>query len=386
MGARNKQNSKSLDSIVETLLHSVEISKKEIFTIAETSRNEYESVLVQLENLKSEIRSLIDRNDALHISLKKARHNLAKVSQDFSGRREERLEEAYKRTNELQVEYVQMFEREQQQKKQRDELERRLIRISDYIEKADNLGTQMSIISQYLSADMAEMNQFFISAQEKQKLGLRLLEVQEEERKSLSREIHDGPAQMLANVLLRSDIIEKTFKERGSDAAIQEIRATRQMIREALSEVRRIIYNLRPMALDDLGLIPTLRKHIDTMKAITESELLLQVIGTQKRLPSTYEVALFRITQEGLQNAVKHAQAESVLVKLEILRDKVILIIKDDGIGFDVTQKKDGSYGLLGIQERLEVLNGTLECTSTIGLGTRVYIEIPVDDDIDFED
>ncbi|MFP3386653.1 sensor histidine kinase, partial [Tritonibacter sp. SIMBA_163] len=84
------------------------------------------------------------------------------------------------------------------------------------------------------------------------------IEAQEEERKRLSREIHDGPAQMMANVLLRSDLIEKTYREKGADKAFKEISSLKDMVRQALTEVRRIIYDLRPMALDDLGLVPTL--------------------------------------------------------------------------------------------------------------------------------
>ena len=93
---------------------------------------------------------------------------------------------------------------------------------------------------------------------------LKIIEAKEDERKRISREIHDGPAQMLANILLRSEIVEKTFKTGQTDNILKEIKSVRQLIRSSLYEVRRIIYDLRPMALDDLGLIPTLRKYIDT--------------------------------------------------------------------------------------------------------------------------
>ena len=91
---------------------------------------------------------------------------------------------------------------------------------------------------------------------------IRIIEAQEEERKRLSRDIHDGPAQILANVLLRSGLIEKVYAEQGADLAFKELNGLKETVRDALSEVRRIIYDLRPMALDDLGLIPTLKKYL----------------------------------------------------------------------------------------------------------------------------
>ncbi len=94
----------------------------------------------------------------------------------------------------------------------------------------------------------------------KQDFGIRIIAAQEEERKRLSREIHDGPAQMLANVLMRTDLIERTYREKGIEYALAEIADLKKTVRNALSEVRRIIYDLRPMALDDLGIVPTLKK------------------------------------------------------------------------------------------------------------------------------
>ena len=101
-------------------------------------------------------------------------------------------------------------------------------------------------------------------AKQKQDFGLKIIEAQEEERKRLSREIHDGPAQMMANVMLRSDLVEKIYRERGIDEALGEIVNMKKMVRDALYEVRHIIYDLRPMALDDLGLVPTLKKYLKT--------------------------------------------------------------------------------------------------------------------------
>ncbi|SFQ60924.1 Histidine kinase-, DNA gyrase B-, and HSP90-like ATPase [Priestia endophytica DSM 13796] len=195
----------------------------------------------------------------------------------------------------------------------------------------------------------------------------------------MSREIHDGPAQMLANVMMRSELIERVYRERSPDEAMKEIRDLRKMVRSALYEVRRIIYDLRPMALDDLGLIPTLRKYISTVEDYNDGkpQISFTSLGSDKRMPPKLEVALFRLAQESITNAIKHADANYVTVKIEVCDSQVILIVKDDGKGFEVEEKKEQSFGIMGMKERVEILDGKLEINSAIGKGTKVMIIVP---------
>src|SRR6185312_9239339 len=134
------------------------------------------------------------------------------------------------------------------------------------IDRAESLVSQITIVSNYLVSDIKEIGVALEDAKMKQDFGLRIIEAQEEERKRLSREIHDGPAQLLANVLIRSDLAEKVYREKGPEQSLVEIRSLKEMIRAALYEVRRIIYDLRPMVLDDLGLLPTLEKYLATVE------------------------------------------------------------------------------------------------------------------------
>lgn len=131
--------------------------------------------------------------------------------------------------------------------------------LEETIIKADRLVSQVSVVLNYVTGDLQQVGQMIADASEKREFGFKIMEAQEEERRRLSREIHDGPAQMLANVMVRSDLIDRTFRERGPGEALSEIRSLKVMVRSALYEVRRIIYDLRPMALDDLGLVPTLK-------------------------------------------------------------------------------------------------------------------------------
>ncbi|MFS8631047.1 MAG: sensor histidine kinase, partial [Bacillales bacterium] len=184
---------------------------------------------------------------------------------------------------------------------------------------------------------------------------------------------------MLANVMMRSDLIERLFKEYGSEAALEEIRSLKKMVRDALYEVRRIIYDLRPMALDDLGLSPTLRKYLRTIEDYYRTATITyQFFGKEQRLDSKTEVSLFRLVQEAVQNALKHAEANEITVKVEMKNNLCTIIVRDDGKGFDVNQKKEKSFGIMGMRERVELLNGTLSIKSTIGAGTVVTIQVPI--------
>lgn len=192
-------------------------------------------------------------------------------------------------------------QREKQLRERRDDLERRLLGLQEIIERSESLVSQITVVLNYLNQDLREVGLLLADAQAKQDFGLRIIEAQEEERKRVSREIHDGPAQMLANVMMRSELIERIFRDRGAEDGFQEIKNLRQNVRNALYEVRRIIYDLRPMALDDLGLIPTLRKYLYTTEEYNgKVKIHFQCIGEteDQRLAPQFEVALFRLAQE----------------------------------------------------------------------------------------
>ena len=132
------------------------------------------------------------------------------------------------------------------------------------------------------------------------------------------------------------------------------------------------------MALDDLGLIPTVKKYLQTFQERTDIPIRFIHMGKEKRLPKQIEIAIFRLIQEAVQNASDHAKANEVQVKIEINDGKVIIVIKDDGIGFDPLVKKDDSFGLIGMKERVNMLKGKLTIRSTEGAGTVIIIELPL--------
>ncbi|GKV56743.1 hypothetical protein NCCP2222_26900 [Sporosarcina sp. NCCP-2222] len=154
-------------------------------------------------------------------------------------------------------------------------------------------------------------------------------------------------------------------------------------MRNALYEVRRIIYDLRPMALDDLGLIPTLRKYLATVMEYEKGTIIhFMNNGQERRFESNIEVAIFRLVQESVNNALKHGNSRDVWVKIEWLRDTMNIVIKDNGQGFDQSETKEKSFGIIGMRERIELLKGEMKIMSAAGNGTTVLFRIPLEDDI----
>lgn len=368
-----------LENIFDNMVNVMDQSKNDIFTISEQSRQALQEMQNEVAIIKEEISRVIDEGDYLEDMTRHSRRRLADVSKNFMNYSEEEVRKAYETANDLLVRLSINRMEEKQLRVRRDELDRRIVALLDTIEKADQLVNQVTTVISYLTSDLKKVGEALETARQKQEFAIQIIHAQEEERKRLSRDIHDGPAQMLANVLLRSGLIEKTFAERGPNEALSELSQLKVMVRNALLEVRRIIYDLRPMALDDLGLIPTLRKYVTTVMEYEEGVTIhFMNNGTEIRFDSTIEVAIFRLVQESISNALKHGNSRDVWVKVEWLRDTMNIVVKDNGKGFDINQTKEKSFGIIGMRERIELLKGEMKIMSAVGSGTTVLFRIPL--------
>lgn len=370
----------SLDTIIEKMTNTVEKSKDEIFHISEEAIQEADQLKRELIKTKVKVKELIRNGDELEGKVKNSKKELSQVSQDFNRYSEEDIRKVYEQTHQLQTDFAVLRQEEKAERKKRDDFERRIRILESRIGQANDLGQKVSVVLSYLYDDFNEVNQIIKDAKEKQELGLKIIEAQELERKRLSREIHDGPAQMLANTLVRSELVDLAYRNGNTEEALNEIKSMRAHLSDSLKEVRRIISDLRPMTLDDLGLFPTIKKYISTAEKYHKVNIDLHVIGEERRFPANYEVAIFRLTQEALQNALKHAEASHIKVNIEVSKVQVILLIKDDGIGFNPGEKGDNTFGLVGMEERIDMLYGKLSVRSKPQEGTAVSITIPYDD------
>lgn len=368
---------RTLDCIIDDMTNVVEKSKDDIFHINEEALRERTQLQQELEETRKNVKKYMKYVDDLEKRVKIFKIKLSTVSKKFYIYSEDDIKEVYDQTHGLQTELAIAEKEEKNLRLKRDDLERRIIRLSSTIERANDVGQKVSVILSYLHKDFSQVQEVLQTAKEKQQFTMKIIEAQELERKRLSREIHDGPAQMLASILMRSEIVDLAFREGDEKQALKEVKSIRSNIRTSLQEVRRIIYDLRPMALDDLGLIPTIKKHISTMSEYYNVEIRFNVFGDEHRLKSNYEVAIFRLVQEALQNAINHAKSAVIRVTIEIRAKQINLLIKDDGIGFDQTKTLANSFGLIGMKERVELLEGELHIQSQEGEGTSIRIQLP---------
>jgi two-component system, NarL family, sensor histidine kinase DegS len=374
-----KFDAKRLDDILSTMVKTVNSSREEIFEISEQSRRESETLSKELESIKDKVTEIINQHDMLTENARKARSRLAEVSQRFGEFKEADIRKVYEKANEIQFALSTVEYQERQLRDRREEIERRILSLKGTTEKAEKLAGQVSVVLNYLTGDLQSVGELIADARQKQELGLKIIEAQEEERRRLSREIHDGPAQLLAHVLLGSELIERMYRDKGPEETKKEIRRFRELVRNALFDVRRIIYDLRPMSLDDLGLLPTVEKYLKRVEEqYPNLGISFRSIGEVGRLPGKLEVALFRLVQEGVQNACKHSGGTSIRVIIEAQEDKMVLLMKDNGKGFKPGTRSENSFGILGMKERVEILEGRIDIHSDPNEGTTIVAQIPL--------
>jgi signal transduction histidine kinase len=208
----------------------------------------------------------------------------------------------------------------------------------------------------------------------------KIITAQEDERRRIARELHDETSQVLAALMLRIDTALSSLPAAtGARASLEEVRA---MASRALDDVHRLVLDLRPSVLDDLGLQAGIRwiaeRHLSPLGISWRCEF-----EVSRRLPPELESTLFRVSQEAITNIARHAEASSVLIQVEEHEHELLFEIEDDGKGFDTEAvqspaRRRASFGLLGMRERLELLGGTLTIESAPGEGTRITARSPL--------
>ncbi len=222
-----------------------------------------------------------------------------------------------------------------------------------------------------------------------QQVGLRayaafVTRTQEEERQRIARELHDDTIQSLVLLCRRLDSVE-TSGEAIPSSFTHELSEARKATEEVVKGLREFTTALRPPALDDLGLITALRRLLLELKDRTGIDARLEVVGEYERLPSETELGIFRIAQEALWNAERHAKASRITVTISFTEDEVKVEVLDNGVGFIVPSPATDSaatrqLGIIGMQERAKLFGGSLEIQSHVGSGTKVITSVPVPD------
>lgn len=207
----------------------------------------------------------------------------------------------------------------------------------------------------------------------------RLISVQEEERRRIARELHDEIGQVLSAIMLDISRLTDVLPTEAT-LARERLERSRALVSQSLSELRRMIYDLRPEVLDQLGLVPALRSYVRNHLEDQNIQVNLSIQGLKDRLPKQTEVTLFRVVQEAGTNILRHAGASQVDIELIATESAVTVTVTDNGKGFDVQTalQSTGSWGLRGLRERAAVINGQLTIESVKGQGTRLQMKIPL--------
>lgn len=373
---------KSIDSILKETVAAVRQSREQMYEVAELARNECLMLEREFLQAQEEVHQEIVRVEELEKADRRARDQLVSVSRQYRKRTHAEIQAAYEGARQVHAQLEVARERERHLRKRRDELARRLKNMRAMAERAEGLVSRVGVVMEYLSGDLEHLSGRISEYHRQQEVGFSIIRAQEEERLRVAREIHDGPAQTLAGVVLKLDVCQRLL-QRDPERLAPELRAISEAARLSLQDVRKTIFNLRPMALDELGLAAALRSYVSSYREHTGVEVALSVVGQDERLPLPVEIALFRLVQESLSNVAKHAGTDRATVALVFEPNGITVTVRDHGRGFHVDPVWQGeqgnAFGIIGMRERVQMLRGTLNITSAPGQGTLVTCVLPLE-------
>ncbi len=217
---------------------------------------------------------------------------------------------------------------------------------------------------------------------------VRIVQAQEEERQRLARQMHDGPAQSLTNFILQAEICQRLF-DRNPERAAEELDNLKNTASVTFQKVRDFIFDLRPMMLDDLGVVPTVRRYVESFKDKHDIEANLELMGEERRLETHREVMIFRGIQELMVNARDYGSPSKLNIRLDMGQERIRATVEDDGRGFSVENSlsnQDASIAprvqsVLTLKETFELVGGSLIISSSETEGTTVRMELPAESD-----
>ncbi|MFI5247982.1 MAG: sensor histidine kinase [Nitrospirales bacterium] len=267
---------------------------------------------------------------------------------------------------------------------QRRKHEEELQRLNEALDQRVQVRTkELASVNESLVAEVAERMQteqsLESSRQELQKLASRLLRVQEEERRRISRDLHDDINQRLALLAMEIEAVERQLSLSPVHVG-RAVRAIQDRVVELSEDVRHLAYQFHPSILDDLGLPIALERLVDDFTVRSNVQGSFGHKNIPEVVPQEIATCLYRVAQESLNNVARHAEASRVDVELIMSRFELTITITDNGVGFDSEQSQQGQHGLglLSMKERVALVHGALQIISAVGKGTRVQVVVPV--------
>jgi len=335
-------------------------------------------LLTEIEQLRIESREIevLIRQTTGEIERQTQKQNemsarLRQVEANFDSYTREDVRQTYASERDAQLKLLLM-------RSQLEQFQGKHRQLDNYIQQMRRLQDLTARIAEGLGAEQGESSPGH--AVSDHEAVIQTIEAQESERQRLAQQMHDGPAQSLTNLILQAEIVERLFDAEPARAR-SELGQLKTSANVTFQRVRDFIFALRPMMLDDLGLLPTIRRYTQQFETINKLPVTLNLSGDRTLAPYI-EVTIFRSIQELLTNVAKHAHAARVQVTLDLNAEPISIIVEDDGSGFDAAQvlaraRERGSTGLVTLEKRVEMLGGSVNYQSATGRGTRVRVILP---------
>lgn len=347
---------KTMNDIIEQKEENLlEIIKNELTTELESRKNELSEIELMLEHRQGEVGKLTERNAAMSANLSQLKGQLENLPR--------------KDILSIYDTAIDVRQRLFEMRGQLEKLHSDQAHLKQYIATLDHV---LQTLQSSSPTDFQPAGS--IATSESVEM---LIQAQEAERQRLSRQMHDGPAQALSNFILQTEIAMRLFAI-DQNKAKDELANLKTSATSTFQKVRDFIFELRPMMLDDLGIVPTLKRYVDAFHGRQNVEITLTVTGVERRLEAYLEVMLFRAIQELLGNALKHSQASQVKILVDMGDNDIRVMVEDNGKGFDETIINNrGNMGLRVIKERVEMLGGSFDLESIANQGTTVTFKVP---------
>jgi two-component system sensor histidine kinase DegS len=338
-----------------------------LLDLIEESRGDYEQTQKEMKEIEvlihqssDEVDKLVQRNSQITTKVHQMEANI-----DTYPRQD--IKEIYSAAKEAQTRLFMMRGQLEQLQSKQQNLEKYAEHLRRFLEVSEQIAYTGPLTNS--SAPVGEQTI------------VRIIEAQENERQHLARRMHDEPAQALTNLILQAEICERLFEVNPAQARI-ELGNLKNAVNATFQKTREFIFDLRPMMLDDLGLIPTLKRYVKGFEEKSGLSTNLTIVGRERRLPPHTEVTIFRVVQGLLKNISQHANATHVQVNVNLEGGSIGVSVEDDGSGFDVddamaSARQRKTLGIAAMQEQVGMLGGQINFESAIGRGTKIRLEIP---------
>lgn len=248
--------------------------------------------------------------------------------------------------------------------------------IREELQKQNDKILKISKVVSYVEQVKKESN----NQEEKKRMDhISVFEVQDIERKRIARDLHDSTVQNLTNLVHKTELCTELLDKDVVQVRL-ELTSMIQVIRDTIEEMRKIIYDLHPMSIDDLGIVTTIRRYAEQLDASNETlDVDVSMENEERTIDSITSFTVFRVLQEACNNIIKHANATMILISLKFSEKKITLTVEDDGIGFELKERENEGFGLTIMKERASSLGGTFTIQTEKGKGTKVELIIPLE-------